>query len=263
MELGISGKVALVTAASKGIGYGVAKVLLQEGVRVVITSRSMDNLRAAESSLKADSSFDVASFQADLTLEDDLVKLGDFISKQYDGVDILAYNTGPPKVGRFADLDLQDWEYATKLLLMSAVSLCHKLTPSMVTKRWGRLIFITSLTLREPRPNLVLSNTVRLAVAGLMKSLSVEFGPYGITSNGIAQGHIMTDRTKQTSEFEAKRSGRTVEEVIADSVKQVPSGRLGTPEEIGNLVAFLASDKASYVNGVMIGIDGGLVRSLF
>jgi 3-oxoacyl-[acyl-carrier protein] reductase len=263
MELGLKDKVALVTAASKGIGYGVAKVLLQEGARVIITSRNMDNLKLAENNLKSDTGHDVRAFQADLTLEDDLVKLNDFVLKEYDGVDILVYNTGPPKVGRFADLNLQDWEYAMKLLLMSAVSLCHKLTPSMITKRWGRLIFITSLTLREPRPNLVLSNTVRLAVAGLMKSLSVELAPYGITSNGIAQGHILTDRTRQTAEYEAKRGGRTIEEVITDTVKQVPAGRLGTPEEIGNLVAFLSSDKAAYVNGTMIGIDGGLVRSIF
>jgi 3-oxoacyl-[acyl-carrier protein] reductase len=262
MELGLTNKVALVTASSKGIGHGIAKALLAEGAKVVISSRSVENLKLAESSLRTKSEYHVDSFQADLTVEEDLKRLAEFLMEKYDGADILVYNSGPPKVGRFQDLDLADWEYASRLLLLSAVSLCQKLVPGMITRRWGRLIFVTSLTLREPKPNLVLSNTVRLGLAGLMKSLSVELGQFGITSNAIAQGHILTDRVKQTTEFDAKQQGRSPEEVLGDIIKQIPTGRLGSAEEIGDLVAFLASEKASYINGSFISIDGGLVRSL-
>nr|NAZ29399.1 SDR family oxidoreductase [Caldivirga sp.] len=147
-------------------------------------------------------------------------------------------------------------------LLLSAVWLTKGVVGDMVKRGWGRLIYVTSLTLRQPISNLVLSNTIRLSLAGLVKSLAGEYGPRGITANGVMQGFIMTDRTRALAEDESRRRGVPVETVLRDMARDIPVGRYGNPEEVGYLVAFLASDKASYINGSMILIDGGLVRCL-
>src|SRR5437660_6419663 len=151
--------------------------------------------------------------------------------------------------------------YTVKLLRMNDVWFAKLILPSMKRKKWGRLVFITSTTLRQPIPNLVLSNTVRLSLAGLCKSLATEFGGKGITSNGIMQGHILTDRQREIAEDVSRRTRIPVDEAMKQVLVEVPLGRYGTPEEIGYLVAFLASDRASYINGAMIPIDGGLIRA--
>ena len=133
----------------------------------------------------------------------------------------------------------------------------------MERKKWGRLVFITSTTLRQPVPNLILSNTVRLSLAGLSKSLATEYGGMGITSNGIMQGHILTDRQKEIAEDISRRTGKSIDDAMQQALAEVPLGRYGTPEEVGCLVAFLASDKASYINGAMISLDGGMIKSVF
>jgi 3-oxoacyl-[acyl-carrier protein] reductase len=264
MELNLKGKVALVTASSKGIGLGVAKVLAQEKCRVIISSRDEDSIRTArEKIVRETSNNDVFGFAADLTSKSDIESLVDSAEDKVGTVDILAYNTGPPKPGTFVDLNEADWSDGVELLLTSAVSLTRSVIDGMVKRRWGRLIFITSVTLRQPMNNLVLSNTVRLSVAGLSKSLAAEYGPKGITSNGIMQGHILTDRQKQIANDVSKRSGISVDDAMRRSLAEVPLGRYGAPEEVGNLVAFLASDKAAYINGAMIAIDGGLIKSTF
>ncbi len=261
MDLGLRGKVALVTAASKGIGFGVAKVLAQEGAKVVISSRNRANLDKAVSVLKDLAGSEVQGFVADLTRRADLEKLVSEVEELYGGVDILVYNTGPPKLGTFMDLSFEDWEEAVKLLLLSAVWITRLVAPKMIERGWGRLIYITSSTLRQIIPTIVLSNTVRLSIAGLVKSLAVELGPKGITANGIMQGHILTERAEQILEDLASRRGVSREEVMKEVTANIPVGRYGEPEEIGYLAAFLASDKASYINGAMILIDGGLVRA--
>lgn len=203
---------------------------------------------------------------ADLTVKDDVDKLVKEAMSTFGNIDILVFNAGPPKPGTFSQLSEDDWEYATRLLLLSAVWLTKRVVNNMVSRGgWGgRLIYVTSLTLRQPIPNLVLSNTVRLSLAGLVKSLAVEYGPYGITANGIMQGYIMTERINQLAQEEARaRGGVSVDEVIKAWSKEIPAGRYGRPEEIGYLVAFLASDKAAYINGSMILIDGGYVRCVF
>ena len=144
---------------------------------------------------------------------------------------------------------------------MSAVWLARRVVPGMERKKWGRLVFITSTTLRQPIPNLVLSNTARLSLAGLSKSLATEYGGKGITSNGIMQGHILTDRQREIAEDTSRRTGKSIDDAMKQALADVPLGRYGTPEEIGYLVAFLASDKASYITGAMIPIDGGMIRS--
>ncbi|HEX9429121.1 MAG TPA: SDR family NAD(P)-dependent oxidoreductase, partial [Candidatus Bathyarchaeia archaeon] len=186
MELGLKDKVALVPASSKGIGLGVARVLAAEGCKVVVSSRNQDSIsKARDVVVKETGNKDVYSVKADLAVKADVDLLVDQATDKFGTVDILAYNTGPPKPGTFADLNDADWEQGVKLLLMSAVWLTKRVVPGMVQKKWGRLIYITSSTLRQPVPNLVLSNTVRLSLAGLSKSLALEYGSKGITSNGI------------------------------------------------------------------------------
>jgi len=263
MELGLKGKVALVTASSKGIGLGTAKVLAGEGMKVAISSRDAANLKKASDQIAASTGADVLTVPADLTVREDLERLVDTTTKKLGGVDVLVYNAGPPKPGTFGELTYADWEEATKLLLLSAVTLTQAVVPHMKSKKWGRLVYITSLTLKQPIGNLVLSNTVRLGIAGLSKSLSRELAPYGITSNGVVQGYIRTDRTLHLAEEKASKAGVSVDEAFKEMAKSIPLGRYGEPEEVGYLVAFIASEKGAYLNGAMLTIDGGLISSVF
>ena len=264
MELGLKNKVVLVPASSKGIGLGVAKVLAAEGCKVVISSTNQDSIsKARDVIVNETKNNNVHAVKADLTLKEDIDHLVDLATGKFGTVDILAYNTGPPKPGTFADLGDADWEQGVKLLLMSAVWLTRRVIPVMVQKKWGRLIYITSSTLRQPVPNLVLSNTVRLSLAGLSKSLAIEYGSKGITSNGIMQGHILTDRQRQVAQDLSSRTGKNLDDAMKQMLQDVPAGRYGLTEEVGYLAAFLASEKASYINGTMLAIDGGLIRSVF
>lgn len=264
MEFGLEGKTALVTAASKGIGYGIASVLASEGCRVVISSRNLDLLDQARKRIVEKSrNSEVYAIRADLTIKADIEQLVTSARKAMGSVDILVYNTGPPKPGTLGELSEADWQYGVDLLLMSGVRLAREVLPGMVEKRWGRLIFITSTTLRQPIGNLLLSNAVRIGLAGLSKSLATEYGPKGVTSNGIMQGRILTDRQKEIAEDVSRRTGKSVEDAMEQVLAEVPVGRYGTIEEVGYLVAFLASGKAGYVNGAMIPIDGGLMKSVF
>ena len=261
MELGLKGKVALVTAASKGIGFGVAKVLASEGCKVVMSSRTESISRSKDQIVRETGNRDVYATKADLTVREDVDQLVKNAAAKFGIVDILAYNTGPPKPGTFNELSEADWDDGVKLLLMNAVWLAKRVLPGMERKKWGRLVFIASSTLKQPIPNLVLSNTIRLGLAGLSKSLATEYGGKGITSNGIMQGHILTDRQREIAEDNSRRTGKSIDEAMKQALADVPLGRYGTPEEIGYLVAFLASDKASYITGTMIPIDGGMIRS--
>lgn len=262
MDLGLKNKVALVTASTKGIGFGVAKVLAEEGVHVVITSRNKENVEQAVARLKGISGSEVFGVTADLRSRTDVENLVKQVLNRFGRVDILVYNTGPPKLGTFMELSFEDWEDATKLLLLSAVWITKLVVHGMIERGWGRLIYITSSTLKQILPNIVLSNTVRLSIAGLVKSLAVELGPKGITANGIMQGYIETERVMKIAEELAARNKISVEEALRYMARDIPVGRLGKPEEIGYLAAFLASDRASYINGAMILIDGGYVKAV-
>jgi len=263
MDLGLKGKVALVSAASKGIGLGTARVLAREGMKVAISSRNAESLERARAQLAAETGSEILAVPADMTVREDLEWLVDTASKELGGVDVLVYNAGPPKPGTFVELTYADWEEATKLLLLSAVTLTQAVVPHMKSKGWGRLIYITSLTLKQPIGNLVLSNTVRLGIAGLSKSLSRELAPHGITSNGIIQGYVRTDRTLHLVEERASKTGVSVDEAFKEMAKSIPLGRYAEPEEVGYLAAFIASEKGAYLNGGMFTIDGGFISSVF
>jgi 3-oxoacyl-[acyl-carrier protein] reductase len=263
MKLGLENKVALVTAASKGIGFGTAKILAQEGCKVVICSRSKDEIeKTGEAISKSTGNKNILAIPVDITNESEIDRALNVVKGEFGSIDILAYNTGSPKVSPFLELSNEDWNQGVKLLLMSAVWLAKRVIPSMKEKKWGRLVFITSMTLKQPIRNLVLSNVIRLSVAGLSKDLSEEFGSYGITSNVVMQGNIMTGRQKAVTEDFAKRNNLSFEDAEKERIKAIPAGRFGTVEEIGNTVAFLASDLASYINGASLLVDGGIVRSV-
>jgi 3-oxoacyl-[acyl-carrier protein] reductase len=250
-------KVSIVTAASRGIGAGVASVLARKGSDLVIASRDSARLEKLARELEAKYGVSVVPVQADLTKREDVRRIAEAAIRHFGKVDVLAYNTGPPKPGAFMELSEEDWEYGVRLLLMSAVWITRDVLPHMVERRQGRLIYITSSTLKQPIPTLTLSNVIRLSVAGLVKTLAYQLGPYNILVNGIMQGYVDTERVREVAAARAQREGRSVEDVTREMEKEIPLGRLAKPEEIGELVAFLASDKASYITGSLILIDGG------
>lgn len=253
----LKGKVSIVTAASRGIGAGVASVLAREGSDLVIASRDSARLEKLARELEAKYGVSVVPVQADLTKREDVRRIAEAAIRHFGKVDVLAYNTGPPKPGAFMELSEEDWEYGVRLLLMSAVWITRDVLPHMVERRQGRLIYITSSTLKQPIPTLTLSNVIRISLAGLVKTLAYQLGPYNILVNGIMQGYVDTERVRGVAAARAQREGRRVEDVIKEIEREVPLGRLAKPEEIGELVAFLASDKASYITGSLILIDGG------
>jgi 3-oxoacyl-[acyl-carrier protein] reductase len=253
----LKGKVSVVTAASRGIGASVASVLAREGSDLVIASRDSARLEKLARELEAKYGVSVVPVQADLTKREDVRRIAEAAIRHFGKVDVLAYNTGPPKPGAFMELSEEDWEYGVRLLLMSAVWITRDVLPHMVERRQGRLIYITSSTLKQPIPTLTLSNVIRISLAGLVKTLAYQLGPYNILVNGIMQGYVDTERVREVAAARAQREGRKVEDVIKEIEREVPLGRLAKPEEIGELVAFLASDKAGYITGSLILIDGG------
>jgi Dehydrogenases with different specificities (related to short-chain alcohol dehydrogenases) len=253
----LKGKVSIVTAASRGIGAGVVSVLAREGSDLVIASRDSARLEKLARGLEAKYGVSVVPVQADLTKREDVRRIAEAAIRHFGKVDVLAYNTGPPKPGAFMELSEEDWEYGVRLLLMSAIWITRDVLPHMVERRQGRLIYITSSTLKQPIPTLTLSNVIRISLAGLVKTLAHQLGPYNILVNGIMQGYVDTERVREVAAARAQREERKVEDVIKEIEREVPLGRLAKPEEIGELVAFLASDRASYITGSLILIDGG------
>ena len=262
MEIRLDGKLAFTTASSKGIGFGVAKVLAMAGADVILLSRSEENLKRAQARIEELTGKKPLYIVADLTKREDLEKSVKEIADIGD-VDIFFFSTGGPKPGYFMEMEMEDWEKAVNLLLYPAVYLTKALLPKMIEKKWGRIIYSTSVAIKEPIPNIALSNVVRISMAGLVRTLAKEVGKYGITVNGILPGIIRTDRVVQLAKDRAVREGKTLEEALSEYTKSIPLGRLGEPEEIGYLVAFLASEYGSYINGAMIPVDGGRLNSVF
>ncbi len=262
MDLGIRGKVAVVTASSKGIGKAVAKVLLEEGAKVVICSRNEENLLKAEKELK-EIGGEILKVKVDLGKKEDIEKLKEKTLKEFGTVDILFLNAGGPKPGGFFDVDESDWERIFKVNLMSAIRLINAFVDEMKRKKWGRIIALTSVTVKQPIRNLILSNSIRLAITGFMKTLSLDLAPYNITVNCVAPGYTMTERVKELLKDEARRAGKNFEEVLREKNKSFPMKRMADPEEIASVVAFLASEKSSYITGQTITVDGGMSLCYF
>jgi len=250
MDLGLEGKVALVMGASKGIGRGVAAALAREGARVAIASRSAVRLAEAASEIGPATT----PFVADATDLERLARLPLEVAEELGRVDILVTNTGGPPPGGALDHGFEEWEEAYRSLVLAPRILAGAVVPGMRGEGWGRIVNVGSTTTIEINPALNLSNAHRLATVGFLKTLAREVAGDGITVNTVATGRFATDRMAEL--------GGSMEQVEAAAREEVPAGRLGTVEEYGDLVAFLCSERAAYVTGTVIPIDGGLLRSL-
>lgn len=258
----LSGKCAIVSAASKGLGKAAAHALAQGGARVAICARGVDALERAAAGIRAATGSVVAPIAADVSRAEDVERLVARAAEELGGIDILVTNTGGPKSARFEALSDADWTESIDSIVMSAVRLCRTVIPHMRRRGGGRIIHVTSVSVKQPIDGLVLSNALRAAVTGLSRTLANELAADRILVNCIAPGYTRTDRVVQLNEAVARREGVTPEAVQERLERQIPLGRLGTPEEFGAVVAFLASPAASFITGTTLQVDGGYVKSL-
>jgi 3-oxoacyl-[acyl-carrier protein] reductase len=262
MDLGIKGKVALVAASSQGLGRAVAEELAAEGVSLIVCARREGEIADMAQAIESRSGVPALAVAADLTQADDIQRLVDLGIQKFGRIDILVTNTGGPPAGQFENFDREAWQRATDLLLMSAVDLIRLVLPQMKTNRWGRILNITSISVKQPVDNLILSNSLRAAVTGMARTLANEVAEYGITVNNILPGYTATERVEQLARSAAERQNITVDEARSTWENQIPMRRLGRPEEFAALAAFLVSERAGYITGTSIPVDGGWTRSL-
>lgn len=259
---GLEGLKVLVTASTRGIGFGISKVLLENGAKVVINGRTKEGVLKSLEKLQKIAEGKVYGIPADITSREDATKLVKESVELLGGLDSLVYVTGPPKPGYFSELSYEDWDNGIKLLINSAIALARESIKYLKTSSNPSMVFLTSIAVKEPIPNIALSNVLRISVHGLVKTLSRELAPLGIRVNAVLPGHIETERTVQLATDKAKREGKKIEEVISEMATEIPMKRLGKPEEVGYAVAFLISPLASYITGAFLPVDGGILRSL-
>jgi 3-oxoacyl-[acyl-carrier protein] reductase len=262
VDLGLKNKVAIVAAASKGLGRAVALELAKEGARISICSRSRDNIRQTAEFIHDKTGAEVYYEQVDVARGDEVRSFVNNTVNRFKDVHILVTNAGGPPAGLFVSLRAQDWMTAFHLNLMSTIQLCAEVVPYMQKNRWGRIINITSISVKQPVDGLMLSNSIRSAVVGFAKTLSNELAPYNILVNNVCPGYTRTERVEELSASMAERKGVSRDKIIETWEASIPMARLGTPEEFAALVTFLASERASYITGTSIPVDGGAVRSM-
>ncbi len=263
MHLGLENKVAVVAASSKGLGKAVALGLAEEGARLTIFSRSHEDITAAAKEINEKFDTDVLPIAADVTQEDDINEVINLTVERYSAVHVLVNNSGGPPFGVFEDFSQDQWNDAIKLNLLSTINLTRLVLPYMKEQKWGRIVNITSIAVKQPIDGLILSNTSRAGVIGFAKTLSNEYAPYNILVNNVCPGRIMTNRIIHLAEERAKRAKTEVQDVIKSWESDIPVGRLGSPKELADLVVFLSSERASYITGTTIQVDGGAPRGLF
>ena len=257
MDLGLKGKVALVTAASKGMGRACAREFAAEGARVAICARTEADIKSVADEI-GKTGAEVLAMRADVTNAAEVKALVARTVDTFGGVDILVANAGGPPRGNLEEMTDEQWRAAFDVTVVSVVRLIREVLPSMRQKRWGRILTIQSVSVKQPVEGLLLSNGTRPAIAGVMKTLVPELGRHNITFNVVCPGRIMTDRFLSG----AGQAGMPVDQYVAKSSLDVPLGRIGTPEEFASVLVFLASERASYVTGVAIQVDGGVVRGI-
>lgn len=262
MDLGLSGRVAIVSAASTGLGFAVAQELSREGADVAICARTASDLQSAASTIQRVSGREIFYQAVDVTDAKAVAAFVAAVETRFRRIDICVTNSGGPPAKLFEETRNDDWQAAINLLLMSSVFFARETLPRMKKNKWGRLITITSYAVKQPVDGLLLSNSIRAAVTGMARTLANEYAAHGITVNNVCPGYTRTDRLGDLANAVSARTGAKPEEVFAGWERQIPAGRIGTPEEFAAVVTFLASERASYVNGTSIAIDGGIVRSL-
>jgi 3-oxoacyl-[acyl-carrier protein] reductase len=262
LDLGLRGKIALVSASSKGLGRAIAEELAAEGANLVICARGEDALRQTAESIRKSSGVTVIDVAADVSEQSGIDRVAKAALDKFTRVDILVTNSGGPPSGTFESLTPEVWDAATRLLLKSAVGLARAVLPGMKERRWGRILNVTSIAVKQPIEGLMLSNSLRAAVTGFARTLANEVASFNVTVNNIMPGYTRTDRVEQLARSTSGRSGATAEDTFTKWKKEIPLGRLGEPREVAALAAFLASERASYITGGSIAVDGGWIRSL-
>ena len=262
MDLGLTGRVAIIAAASKGLGRAVAEELAHEGAHDAICARTAGTLEEAARHIHKTTGREVLPQALDVTDSAAVASFVAAVEARFGRIDICVTNSGGPPSNSFKSTKPEDWRSAVDQLLMSTVFFARETLPHMQKNKWGRLITITSSAVKQPVHGLLLSNSIRAAVTGLARTLANEYAADGITVNNVCPGYTRTARTDDLASTISARTGSKPEEVIADWQREIPAGRLGTPQEFAAVVAFLASERASYVTGTSIAVDGGLVRSL-
>jgi 3-oxoacyl-[acyl-carrier protein] reductase len=262
MEFGIRNRVAMVAAASKGLGRATALSLGQEGCKVSICGRTPENLEATRKELEA-LGIEVLAVPCDVSRLEELEAWHQQTVAALGPVDILVTNTGGPKAASFQELSEADWVSGIDSTLMNVVRLCHLVLPGMRSCGWGRIVNITSLVAKQPTPILTISSTLRAGISGLTKTLAQETARDGVTVNALLPGHVMTDRQTHLGELKSKAEGISLQDYFARTAASIPVGRIGRPEEIGDAIAFLCSERASYITGTSLQVDGGIIQSTF
>lgn len=258
----MKGRVALVAASSKGIGRAIAEELAANGASLVMCARGEKPLADAAAAIRASMGVEVLAVTADVSRPADRARLTDAALKKFGRVDILVTNSGGPPAGNFELLTAEMWSSAAELLLGATVELVRAVLPGMKERRWGRILNVTSIAAKQPVDGLMLSNSLRPAVHGFARSLANEVAPFGITVNNILPGYTRTDRVVSLAKHASETKGIPAEQSYKAWEEQVPMGRLGEPQEIAALAAFLVSERASYITAGSIAVDGGWIRSL-
>ena len=261
MDLGLSGRVALVGGASSGLGLAIARALAQEGAAVALMARRLDPLEEAVKSIVAAGGKAVA-FSGDVGRPADVERVVDGAAHSLGPIDILVANAGGPPATTFADATEEQYRSAIEVNLLGSIRLARACVPGMRQRKWGRVIFLTSIAARQPLPGLLLSNTARSGMLGFAKTLANECAPDNVLVNTVLPGHFDTPRALELAEMRAKKSGADVQQVLAQRTSTTPLGRAGRPEEMAAVVAFLASERASYLTGAAIAVDGGMASGI-
>ena len=262
MDLELSGRVAIVAAASRGLGRAVAEELAREGASVAICSRNSCDLERAAADMQKATGQEVFHQTVDITEPSAISRFVAAVADRFGRLDICVTNSGGPPSKLFVDTEPEDWRAAFDLLLMSTVFFAKEALPRMQKNKWGRFITITSSAVKQPIDGLLLSNSLRAAVTGLARTLANEYAADGITVNNVCPGYTRTERLDNLAASISARTGAKPEDVFTNWAREIPAGRIGLPQEFAAVVAFLASERASYVNGTSIAVDGGSVRSL-
>jgi 3-oxoacyl-[acyl-carrier protein] reductase len=262
MNLGIAGKTAIVSAASRGIGKAVAIGLAKEGVNMAICARNEAGLRKTAQEIESLHSVKILPIIADLTKASEVKNLVDEAVNRFGWVDILVTNTGSPPPGPSNSFTDQDWEYAVLQNLLSNVRLCRQVLPLMKKQHWGRIVNMISVGAKQPLEDNILSNSIKAAIVGMAKTLSQEVAADNILINNVCPGWILTDRLVDMAKKTADKKGKTYDKILAELTATIPIKRFGTPEEVANLAIFLTSERAAYITGTTIQVDGGLIKGL-